>query len=78
MLLLGHIARSAGLHYNHRVGPSVCPFVRKQLVKCSSLLNHMVYFDEILHTRATGMKKVDEDAWRILNVESCRKSQNLC
>ena len=36
------------MHYNHTASPSD----RGQLVKMLILLNHMVYFDQILHTYA--------------------------
>ena len=43
------IVRPLGLHCNHYVSSSIRPSVRYQLVKMFKLLNHMVYFDQILH-----------------------------
>ena len=40
-----HIARPAGVHYNHCVSPSVRPLA-------VSVMNRTVYFDQILHTYA--------------------------
>ena len=61
------IAQHASEHYNRSVSPSV--FVHLSInskCKCSELLNHKVYFEEILHTYmyacqhciTTGMRNI--------------------